>query len=87
MKTRKPRTLTLCLATFATVFATSCGSILPRAGNRVVFVPESSGMVRLAEDVRGHVYVLRNGEWERTAEPVTLPAGWYAGSLEEESGE
>lgn len=41
-------------------------------------------MVRLSDDVEGHVYTLKNGEWVRSSNKVKLPAGWYAGSLGEE---
>lgn len=73
--------LARCLVIFASVFATSCAGLLT-GGNRVVFVPESSGMVRLGEDVRGHVYTMKDGEWILSADKVDLPAGWYAGSLD-----
>ena len=51
------------------------------AGSRVVFVPESDGLVRLGPDVQGHVYYWNGSIWERSKDPVTLPEGWYAGSL------
>tara|TARA_R100000808_G_C2099065_1_gene116779 strand:- start:116 stop:253 length:138 start_codon:yes stop_codon:yes gene_type:complete len=41
-------------------------------------------MVRLGDDVRGHVYIMKDGEWILSKGKVDLPAGWYAGSLEDE---
>ena len=53
-----------------------CGS------SRVVFVPESDGLVRLGDDVRGHVYYWDGSNWVRSASSVYLPEGWYAGSID-----
>lgn len=75
--------LNLFLMTFSLGLGTGCVGLLTRA-NKVVFVPESDGMVRLAEDVEGHVYHYRDGEWHRSVNKVQLPEGWYAGSLGEE---
>ncbi len=83
MKMRKLKTLARFLVICASVFATSCAGLLT-GGNRVLFVPESSGMVRLGDDVRGHVYIMKDGEWILSKGKVDLPAGWYAGSLEDE---
>ena len=50
----------------------------------MVFVDTSpdSGMVRLADDVRGHVfYYSKEGEWIRSRNKVTLPEGWFAGGI------
>tara|TARA_B100000745_G_scaffold122814_2_gene79703 strand:+ start:11244 stop:11489 length:246 start_codon:yes stop_codon:yes gene_type:complete len=55
------------------------------AGKRVVFVPESTGLVRLGPDVRGHVYYWNGETWESSKNTVCLPEGWYAGSLPSES--
>jgi len=39
-------------------------------------------MVRLADDVRGHVfYYSKEGEWIRSRNKVTLPEGWFAGGI------
>ena len=46
-----------------------------------MFVPESDGLVKLGEDVIGHVYWWNGSEWERSKSKVKLPAGWLAGSL------
>lgn len=52
------------------------------SGRRVIFVSESEGLVRLGDDVQGHVYVWNGSSWERSANKVRLPAGWYAGSID-----
>ena len=35
----------------------SKGCVTPSKKSEVIFVPQSNGMVRLAEDVTGHVYI------------------------------
>lgn len=47
----------------------------------VVFVDTTQDIIRLGRDVRGHVYYQKSGRWIRSANKVTLPAGWYAGGL------
>ena len=50
----------------------------------VIFVdalPGSTDLVRLGDDVTGHVYFRKDGKWIRSQNKVTLPAGWYAGGL------
>lgn len=63
----------LCL--FATagllICATSCAT-------RTVVVDAASDVVRLGRDVKGTVYVWRDGAWVKTGK-VKLPEGWYAG--------
>ena len=86
-KMPKLKTWAKCLAIFASVSTTSCGLPWPSAGNRVVFVPESTGMVRLGEDVSGHVYIMKDGTWTLSKDKVDLPAGWYAGSLDMDAEE
>lgn len=44
-------------------------------------------MVRLGEDVSGHVYIMKDGTWTLSKDKVDLPAGWYAGSLDLEPKE
>jgi hypothetical protein len=83
LKPTKPLTLIAFLMLLVTVLSSGCVTLFNGAG-RVIFVPESDGMVRLSDDVEGHVYTLKNGEWVRSANKVKLPAGWYAGSLGEE---
>ncbi len=79
---------------FRNSLARGCGTILLlltlAAGsgcgmfsNRVVFVDSRADVVRLGEDVRGHVFFQNEkGEWVRSGNKVKLPAGWYAGYLE-----
>jgi len=50
-------------------------------GRRVVLVPESTGLVRIGSDVKGHIYHWNGSEWELSSNTVHLPEGWYAGSL------
>ena len=56
-------------------------SAIGGCGRRVVFVSESEGLVRLGNDVRGHIYFWNGSEWELSSSTVALPEGWYAGSL------
>jgi hypothetical protein len=86
-KMRKLKTWARFLLIFASVSTTSCGLLWPSAGSRVIFVPESTGMVRLGEDVSGHVYIMKDGTWTLSKDKVELPAGWYAGSLDQEPEE
>lgn len=51
--------------------------------NRVVFVDAKEDVVRLGEDVKGHVFFQNEkGEWIRSGNKVRIPAGWYAGRLD-----
>ena len=68
--------LTMCAMIFATAFVTSCGS------TKVVFIHQSSDVVRLGPEGRGKVYFLKEGKWVLSKNKVTLPEGWYAGALE-----
>lgn len=77
MHRRKALTLTILLAS-SLAFASGCG------GPRVVMVPETTGVLRLGPDVRGHVYVLTGGEWVLSRNKVRLPEGWYVTDLNEE---
>ena len=61
--------------TFVSLFAIGCGT------TRVVFIKTDSDVVRLGPDVRGKVYFRKGGEWILSKNKVTLPEGWYAGSL------
>ncbi|MAS81138.1 MAG: hypothetical protein CMF45_00455 [Legionellales bacterium] len=82
LKIGKPKTLILSLLIFVSVLQTGCIGLLTSGGSKVVFVPESDGMVRLGGDVKGHVYYYMDGEWVRSKEEVDLPEGWYAGSVD-----
>tara|TARA_R100001463_G_scaffold57630_1_gene109897 strand:- start:302 stop:556 length:255 start_codon:yes stop_codon:yes gene_type:complete len=75
MKTLKLKTHLKCLSVFVTLLLVSCG------GNKVVFVPESEGMVRLGPGVKGYVYTWDGSGWTLSRNKVYLPEGWYAGSL------
>lgn len=46
--------------------------------SRTVVIDSSHDVVRLGPDVKGTVYVWRDGGWVRAAK-VKLPEGWYAG--------
>jgi len=47
----------------------------------VIFVDTTQDVVRLADDVEGHIYYQKDGRWIRSNNKVKLPAGWYAGGL------
>ena len=85
MKEIKGKMLTLFLTIFASVLISGCGIL--STNSKVIFVPESNGMVRIGSDVIGHVYTLQDGEWIRSPNKVKVPEGWYAGSLEDEGYE
>lgn len=50
--------------------------------SRVVFVPESDGLVRLGPGIRGHVYFWNGSSWELSGNKVDLPEGWFAGDVQ-----
>ena len=66
------------------IFASACSLIFASGckSARVVFVDgtlDSHDVVRLGDDVEGHVYFpTPEGGWERSRNKVTLPEGWYA---------
>tara|TARA_R100000700_G_scaffold40711_2_gene57313 strand:+ start:444 stop:668 length:225 start_codon:yes stop_codon:yes gene_type:complete len=66
------------IMTLAVVGLSGCKS------SRVVFVPESDGIIRLGPDIRGHVYFWNGNSWELSSNKILLPEGWYAGSVEGE---
>ena len=66
------------------VIASTSGCGILSTNSKVVFVPESRGMIRIGKDVTGHVYTLQDGEWIRSPNKVQIPEGWYAGSLDTE---
>tara|TARA_R100000655_G_scaffold44273_1_gene80917 strand:+ start:18908 stop:19081 length:174 start_codon:yes stop_codon:yes gene_type:complete len=48
----------------------------------VIFVDTTQDVVRLGEDVSGHIFYRDgSGKWIRSNNKVKLPAGWYAGGL------
>ena len=71
------------LKAFASVGVATFALILPGCVTSpdVVFVDTTQDVIRLGRDVRGHVYYQKGGRWIRSANEVTLPAGWYAGGL------
>ena len=79
-RTRAGRLLRLLLLLSLLIFAIG-GTSGCVTGRQVVFVPESDGLVKLGEDVRGHGYWWNGDVWERSKGTVKLPAGWLAGSL------
>jgi len=44
-------------------------------------VDSDSELVRLGDNVKGHIYYYDNGEWIKSKNKVTLPEGWYAGGM------
>ena len=48
----------------------------------MAFIDSSTGMVRLADDVRGHVYFYKDGQWIKSRNKVNLPEGWFAGAVD-----
>ena len=65
----------LCLMIGVSGLLPACG------GSRVVFIEPSKTLVRLGPDVRGHVYYWDGTSWVLSQNAVTLPEGWYAGSV------
>jgi hypothetical protein len=65
---------TLLLISAATILM-GCGS------TKVVFVDTQAQIVRIGPNVKGQVYVLKNGEWVLSKNTMHLPEGWYAGAL------
>ena len=69
------KTLKTILLISTAAFFLGCGS------TKVVFVDTHAQMVRIGPDVKGKVYVLKNGEWVLSKNKMHLPEGWYAGAL------
>ena len=69
------KVIKILLLTSAAIFFMGCGS------TKVVFVDTHAQMVRIGPDVKGKVYVLKNGEWVLSKNKMHLPEGWYAGAL------
>ena len=65
---------TLLLISAATILM-GCGS------TKVVFVDTQAQIVRIGPNVKGKVYVLKNGDWVLSKNNLHLPEGWYAGAL------
>ncbi len=75
---RQLQKMCLLLNVFVTLGANGCGN------SKVVFVPESDGLVRIGPDVKGYVYYWNGSSWELSQNKVYLPEGWYAGSADME---
>lgn len=70
----------VCATGLSLLLLSGCGMLSPR----VVFVDSSSDVVRLGENVKGHVFYQNDkGEWVKSSNRVKLPAGWYAGRLDD----
>ena len=76
MNRLSPQMLLKSLSVIVMLGLTGCES------SRVVFVPESDGLVRLGPGIRGHVYFWNGSSWELSGNPVELPEGWFAGSID-----
>ena len=71
-----------------TILLISTAAILMGCGStKVVFVDTHAQMVRIGPDVKGKVYVLKNGEWILSKNKMHLPEGWYAGALPADGGD
>lgn len=46
---------------------------------KVVVVDPRTSLVRLGDDVKGHVYFYTGTNWVKSSNKVKLPEGWYAG--------
>ena len=66
----------LLLSGFALLGLTGCKN------SRVVFVPESEGLIRIGPNVRGYVYYWNGSDWELSGNKVTIPEGWLSGSAD-----
>lgn len=71
--------MVLALSLSLLLISSGCGML----SNRVVFVDAKDDVVRLGEDVKGHVFFQNEkGEWVKSGNKVRIPAGWYAGRLD-----
>lgn len=70
--------LILCAAILTAALAAGC------ATKRAVTVDSHSTIVRLGDDVNGHIYLYdaKTHDWILTANKMTLPEGWFAGFYE-----
>jgi len=46
---------------------------------RNVMINPQTDVVRLDDDVKGHIYYWNGTNWVRSSNKITLPKGWYAG--------
>ena len=56
-------------------------SVLGNGCRTRVVVVNSDDIVRLGNDVQGHVYFWDGTNWVKSSNKVRLPEGWYAGAL------
>lgn len=54
----------------------SCGT------TRVVFIRETTDVIRIGPGTKARVYFMKNGSWVLSKNKVEIPEGWYAGSLD-----
>ena len=55
------------------------GCFAPR---QTTLVPTSSALLRLGDDVSGHIYAWDGTNWVKSMNKVKLPMGWYTGSMD-----
>lgn len=64
--------LRACALSGIVIFASGCRT-------NVVMLDSQKDVVRLGDDVSGHVYTWQDGKWVLSGNKVRLPQGWYAG--------
>jgi uncharacterized protein (DUF1499 family) len=74
-----PKLLKLCATVGVSIYAMTLTSCVTSPD--VIFVDTTQDVVRLGDDVEGHIYYQKDGRWVRSASRVKIPAGWYAGGL------
>ena len=62
----------ICALSGMLTFASGCRT-------SVVILDSQQDVVRLGDDVTGHVYTWQDGRWVLSGNKVRLPQGWYAG--------
>ena len=55
------------------------GCVTTSETKRVVFIKESEQLLRLGDDVEGHIFFWNGSEWEKSSKKVKLPEGWLTG--------
>ena len=73
------RLLKVCASVGGVIFAMT--SISCVTSPDVIFVDTTQDVIRLGDDVTGHVYYQKDGRWIKSANKVKIPPGWYAGGL------
>lgn len=54
------------------ILVTSCAT-------KNVVINQQNDVVRLSNDVKGHVYYWDGTNWVKSSNKITLPEGWFAG--------